>query len=117
VSRTAQRQVSFSDWELVHQGLWLEPLLQAISDFLDPQNEMIEQVCNDLTRGLKNAETGRSGLTPQQVLRLLVLMRVKNWNYRELRERIADGCTLRQFADFYLSAGAPTFAPPTLLRF
>jgi transposase, IS5 family len=50
---------------------------------------------------LKNAETGRSGLTPQQVLRSLVLMRVKNWNYRELRERIADGCTLRQFADFY----------------
>jgi hypothetical protein len=27
--------------------------------------------------------------------------RVKNWNYRELRERIADGCTLRQFKDFY----------------
>jgi hypothetical protein len=28
-------------------------------------------------------------------------MRVKNWNYRELRERIADGYTLRQFTDFY----------------
>src|SRR5260221_1181690 len=28
-------------------------------------------------------------------------MRVKNWDYRELRERIADGLTLRQFADFY----------------
>jgi transposase, IS5 family len=50
---------------------------------------------------LKKAETGRNGLTPQQVLRSLVLMRVKNWNYRELRERIADGCTLRQFTDFY----------------
>jgi len=34
-------------------------------------------------------------LTPQQVLRSLVLMRVKNWDYRELRERIADGYTLR----------------------
>jgi len=34
---------------------------------------------------LKNAATGRSGLTPQQVLRSLVLMRVKNWDYRELR--------------------------------
>jgi IS5 family transposase len=50
---------------------------------------------------LKNAETGRSGLTPQQILRSLVLMRIKNWDYRELRERIADGCTLRQFTDFY----------------
>src|SRR5438876_3974309 len=26
---------------------------------------------------------------------------VKNWDFRELRERIADGYTLRQFTDFY----------------
>jgi IS5 family transposase len=101
VSRTAERQVSFANWELVRQGLCLEPLLQAISDFLDDQKDIIDQVRCDLTRGLKKAETGRNGLTPQQVLRSLVLMRVKNWNYRELRERIADGCTLRQFTDFY----------------
>jgi Transposase domain (DUF772) len=37
----------------------------------------------------------------RQVLRSLVLTRVKNWDYRELRERIADGLTLRQFTDFY----------------
>ncbi len=55
----------------------------------------------DLTRGLKNAETGRPGLTPQQIVRSLVLMRIKNLNYRELSERIADGYTLRQFTDFY----------------
>jgi transposase, IS5 family len=36
-----------------------------------------------------------------EFLRSLVLMRVKNWCYRELRERIADGYTLRQFTDFY----------------
>jgi len=96
-----ERQVSFADFELVRQGLRLEPLLQAISDFLDTQKDMIEQVRCDLTRGLKKAETGRSGLTPQQVLRSLVLMRVKNWNYRELRERIATDAPLRQFTDFY----------------
>jgi IS5 family transposase len=101
VSRTVERQVSFADWELMRQGLRLEPLLQAISDFLDDQKDMIEQVRCDLTRGLKKAETGRSGLTPQQILRSLVLMRIKNWDYRELRERIADGCTLRQVTDFY----------------
>src|SRR5215471_2933532 len=76
-------------------------MLQAICDFLDNQHDMIEQVRRDLTRGLKNPATGRSGLTPQQTLRSLVLMRIKNWNYRELRERIADGYTLRQFTDFY----------------
>src|ERR1700758_197084 len=84
----------------MRQGLRLEPLLQAISDFLDDQKDMIEQVRCDLTRGLKKAETGRSGLTPQQILRSLILMRIKNWDYRELRERIADGLTLRRFADF-----------------
>src|SRR6516225_927307 len=62
---------------------------------------MIEAVRRDLERGLKNPGTGRSGLTPAQVLRSFILMRVKNWDYRELRERIADGYTLRQFTDFY----------------
>src|SRR5215211_245652 len=67
-----------------------ELLLQAVSDFLDDQHAMIERVRRDLVRGLKKPGSGRGGLTPQQVLRSLVLMRVKNWDYRELRERIAD---------------------------
>ena len=101
MSRAANPQISFADWELLRQGLVLEPLLQAISDFLDDHEEMIETIRGDLRRGLKNPDTGRNGLTPQQVLRSLILMRVKNWDYRELRERIADGYTLRQFTDFH----------------
>ena len=101
MSRAAARQISFADFELMRQGLRLEPLLQAISDFLDDQQELIEQVRRDLVRGLKKPRSGRRGLTPQQILRSLVLMRVKNWDYRELRERIADGLMLRRFADFY----------------
>jgi IS5 family transposase len=101
VPRTAKPQISFADWELLQQGILLEPLLQSISDFLDDHKEMIEAVQRDLQRGLKNPGTGRNGLAPQQVLRSLILMRIKNWNYRELRERIADGYTLRQFTDFY----------------
>ena len=99
--RTAKPQISFADWELLQQGILLEPLLQTISNFLDDHEEMIEAARRDLERGLKNPGTGRRGLAPQQVLRSLILMRVKNWNYRELRERIADGYTLRQFTDFY----------------
>ena len=101
MSRAAKSQISFADWEMLQQGILLEPLLQSLSDFLDDQEEMVEAVRRDLQRGLKNPATGRRGLTAQQVLRSLILMRVKNWNYRELRERIADGFTLRQFADFY----------------
>ena len=101
MSREVARQISFADFELVRQGMRLEPLLQGIADFLDDQKEMIERVRRDLVRGLKKPGSGRRGLTPQQILRALVLMRVKNWDYRELRERIADGLMLRQFADFY----------------
>jgi len=75
--------------------------LKAISRFLDDQADLIERIRGDLLRGLKKPGGGRGGLTPSQVLRSLVLMRLKNWDYRELRERIDDGLTLRQFTDFY----------------
>src|SRR6201996_94912 len=93
--------MSFADLELLRQGVRLEPLLQAICDFLDKQPALIERVRCDLLRGLNEPDKGRRGLTASQVLRALVLMRLKNWDYRELRERIADGITLRQFTDFY----------------
>ncbi|WOH52527.1 hypothetical protein [Bradyrhizobium sp. sBnM-33] len=102
--RATARQISFADWELMRQrdqGICLEPLLEAISGFLDDQRDVIERVRRDLVRGLKQPDSGRHGLTATQVLRSLVLMRLKNWDYRELRERIADGLTLRQFTDFY----------------
>ena len=100
MSRGSIPQVSFADVEFMKQGIFLEPHLQTISNFLDQHEAMIEKVRGDLERGLKNPATGRSGLTPSQVLRSLILMRVKNWDYRELRERIADGYTLRSFTDF-----------------
>jgi transposase, IS5 family len=69
MSRVPKPQVSFADWELMEQGIFLEPHLQAISDFLDEHEEMVEKVRSDLARGLKNPATGRKGLTPSQVLR------------------------------------------------
>jgi transposase, IS5 family len=100
MSRGPNSQVSFADVEFRKQGIFLEPHLQAISNFLDEHEELIEKVRGDLQHGLKNPGTGRNGLTPSQVLRSLILMRVKNWDYRELRERIADGYTLRNFTAF-----------------
>ena len=102
--RATAQQISFADWELIRQsdqGVSLEPLLEAISAFLDDQRDIIGRIRRDLVRGLKRPDSGRNGLTATQILRSLVLMRVKNWDYRELRERIADGLTLRRFADFY----------------
>jgi IS5 family transposase len=101
MTRAVSSQFSFADLEFLDQGVRLEPMLQAISDFIDGHGHLIDKVRRDLNRGLKNPHTGRSGLTAQQVLRSLVLQRVKNWDYRELRERIADGYTLRRFTRFY----------------
>ena len=98
--RPADVQLSFADLEFLKQGIALEPTLKAIADFLDEHRAIVQRVRRDLVRGLKKPRTGRTGLTAQQALRSLVLMRVKNWDYRELRERIADGYTLRLFTDF-----------------
>src|SRR6516162_7394936 len=100
MSREPNPQVSFADLEFRKQGIFLNPGLAAISSFLDQQKEIIEQGRRDLERGLKKPPSGRPGLTPAQGLRSLVLRRVKNEQYRELRERIADGYTLRGFTEF-----------------
>src|SRR5258708_37319454 len=94
----------------MRQGVRLEPLLEAISKFLDRQHEMIERVRRDLVRGLKKPRNGRRGLPAPQKLRSLVVTRAKNWEYRELREPTADGGTLRQFTDFDWTQGAKSQA-------
>jgi transposase, IS5 family len=101
MTRSTISQTSFADLEFLGQGVRLEPMLQSISDFLDQHGHLVEKVRRDLQRSLKNPKIGRNGLSAQQVLRSLTLMRVKNWNYRELRERITDGYTLRRFTRFY----------------
>jgi transposase, IS5 family len=101
MARPTTRQMTFADLELAFQGVQLDPTLQAICDLLDQNREVLERVQCDLHRGLKNPSKGRRGLTARQVVGALVLMRIKNWDYRELRERIADGVTLRQFTDFH----------------
>jgi IS5 family transposase len=100
VSRFLDPQFSFADLELRSQGIHLDPALQGIAEFLDRHSGLVEKVRLDLVRGLKKPTTGRNGITPSQTLRALILMRVKNWDYRELRERINDGYTLRGFTDF-----------------
>jgi IS5 family transposase len=100
MSRIPEPQLSFADLALRQQGVHLDPLLQGILTILDQHAPLVEQVRQDLVRGLKNPNTGRGGITPSQTLRSLILMRVKNWDYRELRERINDGYTLRGFTDF-----------------
>ena len=115
VSRTTKRQVSFADWELVRQDLRLEPLLQAISDFLTTRRTSSNRSAA-INAGLKKAETGRSGLTPQQILSLagsdahqeLELSRITRADCRRLHTAPVHG--------LLLSASALTRCVPPRLQ-
>jgi IS5 family transposase len=98
--RSRIRPLTFADFELQAQGVALEAPLRAVADFLDEHEELVTLVHQDLVRGLKRPRRGRDGLSAVQVLRAFVLQRVKHWDLRELRERIADGYTLRLFTTF-----------------
>jgi transposase, IS5 family len=98
--RNAVSQATFADLEFLRQGIELDPGLAQISEFLDRHCELVTLVERDLNRGLKRAKSGRPGLAAEQTLRAFILWRIKDWPYRELRERIADGLTLRVFTRF-----------------
>ena len=89
---------------MVAQPIALNPILQRISTLLDRKKDLVDRVYADLTRGLKRPRTGRDGITAAQVLRAFILSRIKDWDLRELRERVADGYSLRVFTHFYSGA-------------
>src|SRR3972149_1409972 len=99
--RAPDPQITFADLEFMSQGIQLDPVLEQILRFVTENAALVESVRKQHDRGLKKPKTGRSGLTAQQAILSLILMRIKNWDYRELAERIADGYTLRRFTQFY----------------
>ena len=62
---------------------------------------MIERVRRDLVRGPEEAGERSPWVDAATDPARAGSHAVKNWDYRELRERIADGLMLRRFANFY----------------
>src|SRR5207247_9590933 len=87
--------------ELLVHGITVDETLQAVSDLVDKHGDRVDRLREDLVRSLKTPKTGREGLNAQQVLRSFVLKSIKNWDLREVRERITDGITLRLFTAFF----------------
>ena len=85
----------------MRQGVDMNPVLKQVSAYVDQHPELVQAVEQQLQQGLKDSKTGRRGLTGAQVLLSWILMRIKDWDYRELAERIRDGITLRLFTRFY----------------
>jgi IS5 family transposase len=98
--RIDAKQISFAEAEMLAKGV-LDGALTRISDVLDQHGNLVDAVYKDLVQGLKHSKTGRNGMTATQVLRSYILWRIKNWDMRELRERIADGIGVRLFTRFY----------------
>jgi len=112
MSRLPVSQLSFADLQLQSLGVHLDPTLQRVADFLEEHATLIELVRKDLERGLKKPNAGRHGITPAQTLRSLVLMRVKNWDYRDLRERINDGFSIATLFPSTMLSTVPSTGSP-----
>jgi len=87
VMREDDPQVSFADLEFMWQGVALDPLLQQISEFIDEHPELTDTIGCDLERGLKRPETGRNGLSPNQVLRSPL---ISETDYREVSSKAIE---------------------------
>jgi len=72
--------------------------LAAMSALLDEQPALASLIQQDLDAACPtNPHTGRSGLTAEQTLRILILRQLTGWSYAELAFHLADSATYRAF--------------------
>lgn len=71
--------------------------LEAISQLLNENRQIFEYVYDDLV-GLQDPETGRLGMTAEQVLRCAILKQYRNLTYEELAFHLVDSRSFRAFA-------------------
>jgi IS5 family transposase len=71
--------------------------LEAISAILDTQLQILDRVYKDLLR-VRLADTGREGMSAEQVLRCAILKQYRNLTYEELAFHLEDSQGFRAFA-------------------
>ncbi len=71
--------------------------LEAISVVLDTQLQILDKVYKDLVR-THLVDTGRDGMTAEQVLRCAILKQYRNLTYEELAFHLEDSQSFRAFA-------------------
>jgi transposase, IS5 family len=70
--------------------------LEAISGVLDTQPQILDKVYKDLVR-THLMDTGRDGMTAEQVLRCAILKQYRNLTYEELAFHLEDSQSFRAF--------------------
>ncbi len=76
--------------------------LEHVSQILNANPKLVELVYQDLT-GAKRHDTGREGLTAEQVLRCAILKQYRQLSYEELAFHLEDSTAFRSFS--YLEMG------------
>lgn len=71
--------------------------LEVISRILDEESEVAELVEQDLVRGVKNPHTGSTGMSGEQVLRVLVMKQMNRCSYEDLHFHLMDSSSYRTF--------------------
>jgi IS5 family transposase len=87
-------RLRYTDKQMKH------PYAQALlvmSDILDAVPEVVDLVHADLVRGLRDPESGREGLTAEQVLRALIVKQLTDFTYEDLAFHIIDSAFYRAF--------------------
>ena len=72
--------------------------LAIISELLDSETRIAALAEQDLVQSCrKNAQTGRPGLTGDQVIRIALVRQMNSWTYAELAFHLADSVSYRSF--------------------
>ena len=71
--------------------------LATISELLDNNPDIAQMAHEDLTRD-RRADTGRKGMSGDQVVRVLLLKQIHGLSYRDLEFHLQDSTAFRYFA-------------------
>jgi len=71
--------------------------LEVISNILDSDPGIVDLVYADLVRDVKQTDTGRCGMSGEQVLRALIIKQMNGFSYEELAFHLADSYSYRTF--------------------
>ena len=74
--------------------------LEMIGRILDQEPGISERVEQELVRGVKNPHLGRSGMTGDQVVRVMVIKQLREFSYEELAFHLMDSASYRTFCGF-----------------
>ena len=96
-----EAQMTIEDHEFLEMGSFFpkDELLEKMSEVLDQNPRILEEVARDLCAGLK--ETGANGMSVEQALRSAIIYQLKEYSFRELTDRIGDSFNYRKFTRFY----------------